>query len=149
MRGPRLIHLWGPLSHCCEKKMESLKFIWQNPKMTLWKYGYEKNSKSSLECPRSLRLLLPSTHMRSIARICWNLTWLAGTELLTATGKPTEIATIEIFNKTHGLRFFKNHIRFFLPVLKQKHTAPIWYVWRHKGVKTQREDHVATRLPRL
>ena len=36
-----------------------------------------------------------------IARNCWNLTWLAGTGLLTATGKPTEIATIEI----HGLRF--------------------------------------------
>jgi len=29
-----------------------------------------------------------------------------GTGLLTATGKPTEIATLEIFNKTHGLRFF-------------------------------------------
>jgi len=25
--------------------------------------------------------------------------------LLTATGEPTEIATIEIFDKTHGLRF--------------------------------------------
>jgi len=25
--------------------------------------------------------------------------------LLSATGKPTEIATIEIFDKTHGLRF--------------------------------------------
>jgi len=23
------------------------------------------------------------------------------------------------------------------------------YVWRHKDVKAQREDHVATRLPRL
>jgi len=37
----------------------------------------------------------------------WGLlpTWLAETGLLTATGKPTEIATIEIFHKTHGLRF--------------------------------------------
>jgi len=32
-------------------------------------------------------------------------TWLAGTGLLTVTGKPTEIATIEVFDKTHGLRF--------------------------------------------
>ena len=31
--------------------------------------------------------------------------WLAGTGLLTATGKPTEIATIEIFDTKHGLRF--------------------------------------------
>jgi len=32
---------------------------------------------------------------------------------------------------------------------KNKHTAPIWYEWRHKDFKAQREDHVATRLPRL
>jgi len=32
--------------------------------------------------------------------------YLAGKKrLLIATGKPTEIATIEIFDKTHGLRF--------------------------------------------
>ena len=35
----------------------------------------------------------------------WNPTWLAGTGLLTATGKPTEIATIEIFDTIHGPRF--------------------------------------------
>ena len=64
-----------------------------------------KSSQSLLECPRSLRLLLPSTQKRSMTRNCWNLTWLAGTGLLTATGKPTEIATIEIFDTTHGLRF--------------------------------------------
>ena len=33
-------------------------------------------------------------------------TYLAGENgLLTATGKPTEIATVEIFDTTHGLRF--------------------------------------------
>ena len=32
-------------------------------------------------------------------------TWQAGTGLLTATGKPTEISTVEIFDTTHGLRF--------------------------------------------
>ena len=32
-------------------------------------------------------------------------TWLAETGLSTATGKPTEIATIDIFDKTHDLRF--------------------------------------------
>jgi len=31
--------------------------------------------------------------------------WLAGTGLLTATGKPIKIATIDIFDKTHDLRF--------------------------------------------
>ena len=63
------------------------------------------NSQSLLKCPRSLCLLLPSTQKRYIAQNCWNLTWLAGTELLTATGAPTEIATIEIFDTIHGPRF--------------------------------------------
>ena len=36
---PRLIHLWGPLSHCCEEKMEKHESICEKPKMTLWKYG--------------------------------------------------------------------------------------------------------------
>ena len=64
-----------------------------------------KSSQSLLKCPRSLRLLLPSTQKRLIARNCWNPTWLAGTGLLTATGKPTEMATVEIFDTTHGQRF--------------------------------------------
>jgi len=49
--------------------------------------------------------------------------------------------------------FYKNHICFFLSVVKKKqknkHTAPIYYVWRHKDFKAKREVHVATRLPRL
>jgi len=35
-----------------------------------------KNSKSLLEFPRSLHLLLPSTQKCWIARNCWNPTWL-------------------------------------------------------------------------
>jgi len=64
-----------------------------------------QSSQSLLKCTRSLRLLLPSTQKRSIARNCWNLTWLARTGLLSATGKPTEMATVEIFDTIHGLRF--------------------------------------------
>jgi len=46
--------------------------------------------------------------------------------------------------------FYKNHICFFLSVFKKnKHSAPIEYVWRQKDFKAQRENHVATRLPRL
>jgi len=63
------------------------------------------SSQSLLKCPRSLRLLLPLMQKHLIAQDCWNLTWLAGTGLLTATGKPTEIATIEIFDTIQGLRF--------------------------------------------
>jgi len=79
-----------------------------------------KNSKSLLKSPRSLCWLLPSTQKCWISPNCWNPTGLAGTGLLTATGKPTEIATIEIFDKTHRLRFYENHICFFLSVFKKK-----------------------------
>jgi len=44
--------------------------------------------------------------------------------------------------------FYKNHICFLICV-KKTNTAPIQYAWRHKDFKAQREDHVATRLPRL
>ena len=86
-----------------------------------------KNSKSIIECPRSLRLLLPWTQKRSMTRNWWNPTWLAGTGLWTATGKPTAIATIEIFDKSHGLRFFIRITSVFLISVKrkQKHTAPM------------------------
>jgi len=43
---------------------------------------------------------------------------------------------------------YKFHICFFLSVLKKQQTH-CTYVWRHKDVKTQREDHVVTCLPRL
>jgi len=95
-----------------------------------------KNSKPILECPRSLQLLLASTQVLN----CKDLlkSYLAEQDL-TATGKPAEIATLEIFNKTHGLRFIENHICFFLPVFKKtktnKHTAPTIYS-RCGGIKT-------------
>jgi len=151
VRGPRLIHLWGPSPIAARKKMESRKS--ENDAL---KIQSVKNSKSKLECPRSLRLLLPLTQKRSIARNCWNPTWLAGTGLLTATGKPTEIATIEIFDKTYGLRFlWESHLFLLIFVQKKKkqknkQTRCIYIVgMRLKDFKVQREDHVATPLPRM
>jgi len=47
--------------------------------------------------------------------------------------------------------YYKNHICFFLSVLKKQtntSTYIVLYVWRHKDFKAQREDHVITRLPR-
>jgi len=57
-----------------------------------------------------------------------------GNRILTATGKPIEIATIEIFNKTHGLRIFKNHVCFFLPVLKKTNALHLYSMCG--GIKT-------------
>jgi len=51
-----------------------------------------------------------------------------GTGLLTATGKPTEIATIEIFHKHMLYVFYKNHICFFLSVLKKTKTHSTYIV---------------------
>jgi len=58
--------------------------------------------------------------------IILNPTWLAETALLIAIGKTTEIATIEIFDKTIVLRFLQESHLFFLYVLKKnEQTAPI------------------------
>jgi len=54
----------------------------------------------------------------------WKLCLAGGTGLLISRGQPTENATVELFE--NGT-----------------------YVWRHKGFKAQRGDHVAARLPRL
>ena len=90
-----------------------------------------KSSQSLLKCPRSLHLLLPSTQKRLIARNCWNLTLLAGTGLLTATGKPTEITTVEIFDTIHGLRFF---IR--ITSVSKKKTNTLHLYGMSGGIKT-------------
>ena len=52
--------------------------------------------------------------------------YIAGeNRIVTATGKPTEIATIEVFDKTHGQRFLEeSHLFFLICVQKNKHTAP-------------------------
>ena len=38
----RLIHLWGPLFHCCEKENEKRQSICENWKIALWKYCHYK-----------------------------------------------------------------------------------------------------------
>ena len=127
MRGPRLIHLWGPLSHCYEEKWKrAIQFELSRK----WRCGRSKitsikNYKSSLECaPRSLRLLLPSTKKRSMTRNCWNRTWLAGTGLSIFPGKPTGNLMVNYLTQHMAYGLHKLHIWFFLSVLKKnKHLA--------------------------
>ena len=40
MWGPRLIHLWGPLNHCCEEKNGKRQSIYENRIITLRKYRH-------------------------------------------------------------------------------------------------------------
>ena len=56
-----------------------------------------------------------------------NCVWSVGTGLLISTRERTENATVEIFEKTHGLHFCKFHICLFLSVLiKTNHTAHMY-----------------------
>jgi len=84
--------------------MESVKINLRKSENNAPKVLSEKSSQSLLKCPRSLRLLLLSTQSVKLQGIV-ETTWLVGTGLLTATGKPIKIATIDIFDKTHDLRF--------------------------------------------
>jgi len=86
-----------------------------------------------------LRLLLSLTQKLSVARDLLKSYLAAGeNRSLTATGKPSEIATIEIFDETHGLRFLEESQSFLLISVKKKQThctAPMQNVWRLKTLK--------------
>jgi len=73
--------------------------------------------------------------------------WLAGTVLLIFAGQPTENVAGKYFTK-RGLRFFTSFIPVFSHLCSKKQTH-CTYVWWYKDVKEQRDDDVATRLPRL
>jgi len=62
-------------------------------------------------------------------------------------GKPIENITVNYLTKHMAYIFYMFHICFSLSVLKKQ--TQYTYVWRLKDVKAQREEHVATRLPRL
>jgi len=56
-------------------------------------------------------------------------------------GKPTEIATIEIFDKTHGLRFLKVSHLFFLICVKKKQKKNTLHLYSMcGGIKTLKHN---------
>jgi len=121
----------------------------ENDDINTLKVSSIKNAKLLLECPtRSLRLLLLSTQkLSSMTRKCWNRAWLAGTRLLIFAGKQTENVAVKHLSK-HTAYVFISFTSVFAYLCSKKQTH-CTYVWRHKDVKAQREDHVATRLPWL
>ena len=104
------------------------------------------NSKLLLDYPTITVLVAALTQKRSMTWNCWHRIWLAGTGLLTFAGKPTKNVTVKYLKKRHGLCFFNGSHLFFL-TYAQKNQTYCTYVWWHKDVKTQREDHIATRSP--
>jgi len=120
MRGPRLIHLWGPLSHCYEEK---------------WKSAIQFKLSRKWLCGRSISTV--NKKFWIITRVPHETTLVAafdakefnGTELLKsylAGGNRTINFCRQtnrkyhgwMFHTTLGLRFYKFHIWFFLSVLK-------------------------------
>jgi len=62
-----------------------------------------------------------------MTRNCENCAWPAGIGLLISRGQSTENATVELFEKTHGLHFCNFHICLFLSVvIKINHTAHMY-----------------------
>ena len=135
MRGSRLIHLWGTLTHCCEKKKESVNQFAKIGNLCSESTVIKKFS--IIAGVPTITVFVAAFDAKAlIARNCWNPTWLAGTGLLTATGKPTEIATIEIFDTTHGLRFL--YICVFLSVLQKTNTLHLYNM--RGGMKTLKHN---------
>ena len=141
MRGRRLIHLLGPLTHCCEKRKESVnqpakigklcsestvikKFIIiaEVPTITAFVAAFDAKA---LNCTELLESYLTGWN-RSINchrqtnrnRHNWNMTQY----------------------KVYAL--YKNHICIFYLYCKKGNTLHLYSM--HKNFKAQREDHVAT-----
>jgi len=51
MWGPRLIHLWSPLSHCCEEKMENVAKLrkWRSESTVSKKFNLRKSDNDALK----------------------------------------------------------------------------------------------------
>ena len=129
MRGPRLIHLRAPLSRFYGEKWKSVNQFAksENNDIDALKVQSIKNYISLLERPTIIALVATFDAKSSMTRNCGNCAWLSGTGLLISRGEPTANATVEIFEKTHGLHFCKFHISLFLSVLiKTNHTAHMY-----------------------
>jgi len=99
-----------------------------------------RNPKSLLEC-HTITALVATFDVKALNHTELLKPYLAGGNRIINFLRQTN-------RKGHGLLFYKFHICFFLSVLKKKQTH-YSHVRRRKDVKAQREDYVATRLPRL
>ena len=149
MRGPRLIHLSGPSRTVTRKNGKALfsLSLAENDDVDALNVRSIKNSKSLLEWPTITAFLLLSAQKRSIARNCWNRTWLAGTGLSIFAGKPTGNVMVKYLTQHMAYGFISCTSDFFYLCSKQQ--THCTYAWQHKDIKAQRLNHAATCLPRM
>jgi len=103
-----------------------------------------KNSKSLLECP-TITALVAAFDAKAFCDTELLKSYLAGgSRIINACRQISRKRYGEMIDKTHGLSFYKFHICSVLSYLCSKNQTHYTYVWRHKVVKAQREDHVAT-----
>jgi len=135
MRGRRLIHLWGSLTHCCEKKrkasinsrksenyalkVRSLKFsiIAEVPTITAFVAAFDA---TALNCTELLE------------------SYLAGGNRIINCHRQTNRNrhNLNIWHNTWSTLFKRITPVFYLYCKKNKHTAPIQYAWQHKDFKS-------------
>ena len=133
MWGPRLIHLWSPLSPFLfflpRGKTGKALINVGKPKMTIL------TVQSTVTKKLHIITRVPNDHCACCYlwrkkfnhTNCENCAWPAGIGWLISKGQSTENATVELFEKTHGLHFCSFHICLFLSVvIKTNHTAHMY-----------------------
>ena len=150
MRGRRLIHLWGPFTHCREKKKESVNQFAKIGKLCSESTVIKKFSIIA-EVPMITAFVAA---FDAKALNCTELleSYLAGGNRIINCHRKTNRNrhNWNIWHNTWSTLFIRiTSVFSYLHCKKNKHITPILYAWPHKDFKAQREDHVATLLPRL
>jgi len=126
---PRLIHLWGPFTHCCEENNGKCQSIRENRKITLWKHGHQKvlNHYWSAHdhcvccCLRRKSVKLHGT-------VGIPLGWREQDYWLPQANQP-KWPQLKYLTQHMVYAFYKNRICVFLSVLKKKQTHCTYMVW--------------------
>ena len=119
MRGPRLIHLWGPLSHCCKKKWKASINLWnaetdalQVRSAKILNHYWSAHDHCAFCCLRH-----KSIQMHGIVEI------LLGNRFINCYMRINRNRdNWNIWQNTWPTFFYKNHICFFLSAYKKTNT---------------------------
>jgi len=144
MRDPRLIHFWGPLSNCFQEKMERV-----NKFAKIWKWRSESTVNKKLKIITGVPTI--TAFVAAFDARALNCTELlkfylsGGNRIINSYIRQTNRNrhNLNIWQNAGSTFFYKNHICFFLSVLKKTNTLHLYSMC--DGTKTLKHN-VRTKL---
>ena len=152
MRGPRLVHLWGPFNHCCEEQMENVNQFAKIGKLRSESTVIKKFSIIT-EVP-TITASVAAFDAKALNCTEWLASYLAGGNRIINCHRQTNRNghSWNIWHNTRSTLFMRITSVFSYLCQKKEKTNTLHLYSMRGGIKTfkaQREDHVATLLPRL